>query len=175
MALPLEIQERAASLHASRPQRIVSDLVQPGDLRAVRSNDLTKVCVVLKVDAVSAQISTVHPFTDMAMSDDIVVPRDALPFNPGYDIVMQTSIRGVVWLRQLSNHLLGRVPSEVLSYYWKRQDAELPKELGLYRGMNACGVFDARRTFKTEEFKCVQELTRDCTTERLKDWIIGED
>jgi hypothetical protein len=175
MAVPLEIQERAASLRASRPQRIVSELVQPGDIRVVRFNEIMKVCVVLKVDAATAQISTVHPFTEMAMSDDIVVPRDALPFDPGYDIVMQTSIRGVVWLRQLSNHLLGRVPSEVLLYYWKRQDAELPKELGMYRGTNACGIFDARRSFKTQEFECIKELTRDCTTKRLKDWFIGED
>jgi len=176
MRVPLEIRERAARLTTSRPPQVISHSIQPGDIRLVRTDEVSRICVVLKSETGStAQITLVHSSPEMAMSDDIVVPCDALDFSPGYDVVMQMSLRVLVWAEQLSDVLLGRVSDDILSYFWKKSDVNIPDELKIYRGTYIAGVFDARKQFKSREIEDAASLARDCTTKQLEGLWIGED
>jgi hypothetical protein len=157
---------------------ISSSRVRRGDLRFCRGIPGVaiepRLVLVLSVDSDHdfADVLLLHTATEMACDVDVVVPR-AVSGTP-YDVVVQTDLRGVVWLLQVGS-AIGRLDDDVLSTLGTGTNEVVGDHRStVYRGLRLAGPSDPRWDFKGSEGVELRGLTRDCTEALLDegDWIV---
>lgn len=161
--IPEHIQE---AIGRYRPHVIPDNReVRAGDIRNIRTMDVryNRLGVVLKVNNprdgypdTIAQVTLVHPYTELATNTDVVVTGEhkTVPYN----VVVETFLSGIVWLSQLGT-LVGTISEEALDCCW----SDNKQTDNCYRGTHLAGSLDSRWTFKENELDEFQLFTEDCT------------
>jgi len=162
------ISDRVKRQLATRePARVRADReIRPGDVRRASSSGETRLVVVLAVNASreSAQISLLHPYSEQATAADIVVDQSISGVN--FPIVVQTAMRGVVWMKDLER-LITELPAEVVSACLKSDNTTEFSSEGLSAGSTFGGPLDARAAFKNSERDSLARLCSSSTAAML--------
>jgi hypothetical protein len=148
-----------------------TDRPRRGDLRVVSPPHTaadSRLCLVLRVHAGLgfAEVALVHPYAELATSADAVVPG-VLVGTP-YTVVVQTDLRGVVWLSQIGRPPVGRIGcgtletiSDLLRDGWRESS-------GVMIGTRLYGPHDRRWPFKESEGRALDLLTSGCAASHLQ-------
>lgn len=107
-----------------------------------------------------AEIMFVHPYPELATGSDVVVPSERS--RVAYQIVVETDVRGVVWLTQLGSRL-GVLEQTALEAVGEVAFGEHPAQFDLVAGLPLRGRFDRRWDFKATEGAELRTLAADCT------------
>jgi len=150
------------------------DPIQRGDVRftwAKSFDHLPRLVLVLALDDDDehgpwAEVALVHPATELSCEVDAVVEKKASGFQ--YDLVVQTDLRGTVWLSQLGG-CLGRLdPAGIYEVGRVVEETDHVGEVGIYCGMaGEIRKGDPRWQFKEQEGEALRTLAKDCTTTLL--------
>lgn len=146
-----------------RPQR--------GDLRvarpAVRGMGECRLTLVLAAGQVpgAVEVALVHPYGELATSSDGVVPG-RLAGTP-YDVVVQSDLRGLVHVAQLSGPAGRLEPATIGAVSEVVGDGDPEAPSGVRCGLPLVGPFDRRWAFKAEEGRALDWLTSAATAEVL--------
>lgn len=170
-------RERAAApvdIHSIRPSR--------GDLRTVKPIDGAAVAVrlalVLSVDSERgfAEVMLVHTAPELACEIDAVISSRVGSIS--YPVVVETDVRGVVWIEQLGR-AAARVSGEVLgalaAIATRQASPDLEDAFSVSAGTRLAGPADPRWSFKRTEGLALRELARDCTEALLDEgtpWLV---
>lgn len=163
--IPESIQQRLVQRPATHPR--ADRLIASGDIRRVNSGGESRLVLVLKVNAdrFNAQISLVHPYSEYATENDLVIEPSLS--GTSFPIVVQTAMRGVVWLKDLER-LVSELPVEVVSACLGPV-VKAPIQVGVSTGDESVGPLEARANFKVSERNALARLCRDCTEASLQD------
>ncbi|MCY3850996.1 MAG: hypothetical protein OXF75_09380 [Acidimicrobiaceae bacterium] len=133
--------------------------LQPEDLRE-------RLVLVLRVDELCgfAEIMFVHPYTELATGSDLIVSPEYSGI--AYQVVVETDVRGVVWLTQLGT-LIGVLDPTALVAVGAVALGEDPDTPNLISGPPLRGRFDARWNFKASEGSALRTLAAECTAALL--------
>ncbi len=147
-------EQRRPSPRADRP-------ISRGDLRRAVSGGESRLVLVLDVNTVleNAQVTLVHPYPEYATGSDIVI--DPSVSEVAYPVVVQTGLRGVVWLKDLGR-LVSRLPMAVVDASLSPRTVPVTGE-GISAGTTFEGPLDARADFKASERNSLARLCADCT------------
>ncbi len=167
MPIPEQIQ-RAVTSHPGSSFAIAGGPVQRGDLRRIHpssaADDERRICLVLRVDSKAevAEVMLAHTYPELATSHDLVLRAKAtgLP----YAVVLQTDVRGLVWLTQV-DRLVGTLCDEALHQLNDVAQGELLGEAET--GVQLAGAMDHRWAFKVAEGEAMAMLAADCTDARI--------
>ena len=159
--------------------------VSEGDLRVIESLAHRptdhRIGLVLRVDSANdfAEVLLVHAAPELATDRDVILPSDVT--SAPYDAVVQTDLRGAVWLLQLGRRV-GHVAEPALAAV--RATTSSPEAGGLsptaagpiaelHTGIPLAGLLDRRWSFKESEGAALRALPADCTEALLDqelDW-----
>jgi len=161
--IPEAIQRRLAERTPPRPR--ADRAIASGDIRRAESGGEERLVLVLKVNSgrEDAQITLIHPYPEYATESDIIVDPSVTGLS--YPIVVQTGMRGVVWLKDLGR-LVASAPAEVVHSCLSPYPSEL-SEPGLTAGTAFTGPLEARADFKNSERGSLARLSADCTQAAL--------
>jgi len=164
MTLPDRVLNVIAA-HRAPKVTVPAGPVQPRDIRRVHplstGEGERRICLVLRVDRdrESAEVMLGHPNPEMATDRDVVLRPDETGLV--YPIVLQTEVRGMVWLTQISC-LVGRVEVQTLERIGSvalGDSVSSETEVGLA----LAGAMDHRWAFKISEGEAMATLASDCT------------
>ena len=111
-----------------------------------------------------AEILFVHPYAELAASTDLIVPSEHSRL--AYRVVVQTDVRGVVWLTQL-DALVGVLDRAALDAAGLVALGEDTASESLVAGPPLRGRFDRRWDFKAAEGSALRTLAAVCTASLL--------
>jgi len=162
--IPEAIQRRLAERTPPRPR--ADRAIASGDIRRAESGGEERLVLVLKVNSgrEDAQITLIHPYSEYATESDIIVDPSVTGLS--YPVVVQTGMRGVVWLKDLGR-LVASAPAEVVHSCLSPYPSEL-SEPGLTAGTAFTGPLEARADFKNSERGSLARLSADCTEAALE-------
>ena len=180
--LEVALTQRPRSKRAAPPVDIHSTRPSRGDLRAVKPVDgediEARLALVLSVDRESgfAEVMLVHTAPELACEMDAVIdPRVGIT---SYPVVIETDLRGVVWIEQLGR-AAGRVDEDVLgalaAVAARQASREQTDPTVVVTGTRLGGPADPRWSFKRAEGTALRELARDCTEAVLDEgaaWVV---
>lgn len=168
-ALARSRADRGPETHLSKlPARAVE-----GDLRiiepAAHSQADRRLGLVLRVDSASgfAEVLLVHTAPEMATySDLILTPEEA---TAPYGTVVQTDLRGAVWLYQLGERVghLAKGAFAMAKAVDGTPDSLVKQTPVIATGIPLAGLLDQRWQFKASEGVALRVLTADCTEAML--------
>ena len=183
-ALSQRATARTPDAHGSVPLTRVYE----GDLRVIESLAHRpadrRIGLVRRVDPVGefAEVLLVHAAPELATDRDVVLPSDVS--SAPYDAVVQTDLRGAVWILQLGKRF-GRLAAPALAAVMAADDiteaGELPmapaaRPAELHTGIPLAGPLDRRWSFKESEGAALRALAADCTEALLDqelDWEVN--
>jgi hypothetical protein len=132
-----------------------------------------RLALILRVDERRhcAEILLVHSSPELATDFDSVIDRS---FDCAqYDVVLQSDLRGVVWINQIVKrvgHITPPVFTALNNIFSNEQEIPPPKpsvriyqDVLLSRGLPLAGPVDRRWGFKEDEGIALRLLTADCT------------
>lgn len=162
MTIPERIREAVAA-HSGSSFAIAGGPVRRGDLRRIRPSstaDERRICLVLRVDsrAEVAEVILVHTYPELATSHDLLLRADATGLS--YSVVLQTDVRGLVWLTQV-DRLVGTLRDEDLLQLNAVAQGEFLS--AAETGVQLAGAMDYRWSFKVAEGEALAMLASDCT------------
>ena len=125
-----------------------------------------RLALVVRVDKRRefAEIMFVHPYAELATGTDIVVPAEHS--RVAYQVVVETDVRGVVWLTQVGP-LVGVLDRTALEAVRTVALGEDPASHSLVAGLPLRGRFDQRWDFKAAEGSTLRILAAECTASLL--------
>ena len=149
--------------------------VSQGDLRAIESLAHRptdhRIGLVLRVDSADdfAEVLLVHAAPELATDRDVILPSNVT--SAPYDAVVQTDLRGAVWILQLGRrvgHLAEMALAAVNATDNSPKAGELPtapaaRMAELHMGIPLAGPLDRRWSFKESEGAALRALAADCT------------
>lgn len=115
-----------------------------------------------------AQVTIVHTCPEYATESDIVI--DPSVSGVTYPIVVQTGMRGVVWLKDMER-LIAEVSPNIVDACLSSRAVALSGP-GLSIGTIYNGQLEARADFKTAERASLSHLCDDCAAAALEDDLI---
>ena len=138
--------------------------VSSGQIR--RLTEVPQLVLILRVDERQefAEIMFVHPYAELATGTDLVVPAEYATVP--YQVVMETDVRGVVWLTQVGP-LVGVLGRTVLEAVGAVALGEEPESRVLVAGLPLRGRFDQRWDFKAAEGSALRILAAECIASLL--------
>ena len=124
--------------------------------------------LVLRIDAPRdyAEIMFVHPYAELATGTDLIVPPEHSSI--AYQVVVETDVRGVVWLQQLGP-LVGVLDASALDALGAVALGEVCDSPDLVSGLPLRGRLDRRWAFKAAQGSSLRSLASDCTAALLDD------
>ena len=127
-----------------------------------------RLVLVLRVDDRRdfTEIMFAHPYAELATGTDLVVPAEHSGL--AYQVVVETDVRGVVWLTQVGP-LVGVLNQTALESVGAVALGEDPASRTLVTGLPLRGRFDQRWDFKAAEGSALRTLAADCTASLLDD------
>ncbi len=163
--IPEAIQQGLARRTVARPR--ADRPIASGDIRRASSGGVERLVLVLKVNSqrMSAQVTLVHPYTECATDDDILIEPSVS--GVAYPVVVEAGMRGVVWLKDL-DRLVALVPRKVVDACLGSRTT-MPTGQGLSVGTRYSGPLEARADFKSAERSSLARLCEDCTAAALSD------
>jgi hypothetical protein len=180
--LKVALEQHRKSDLAAPPVDIHSARVSRGDLRLVRPFDGAdidaRLALVLSVDRERgfAEMMLVHSAPELACEMDAHI--DSRMGFTSYPVVIETDLRGVVWITQLGR-AAGRVGEEVLgalaAVAARQVSPEQTDATVVVTGTRLAGPADPRWSFKRAEGIALRELARDCTEAVLDEgtpWVV---
>ena len=170
MTVPQTIRE--ALSHWDPAESVGNPLpVSPGQIRRLTEGPqaderVERLALVLGVDDRRdfAEIMFVHPYAELATGTDLVVPSEHS--RVAYRVVVETDVRGVVWLTQLGS-LIGVLDRTALEAVGAVALGEDPAWRSLVAGPPLRGRFDQRWDFKAAEGSALRILAAECTASLL--------
>ena len=125
-----------------------------------------RLVLVLRVDGRRdfAEIMFAHPYVELATGTDLVVPAEHSRL--AYQVVVETDVRGVVWLTQVGP-LVGVLDQTALEAVGAVALGEDPASRSLVAGPPLRGRFDQRWDFKAAEGSTLRILAAECTASLL--------
>ena len=121
-----------------------------------------RLALVVRVDKCRefAEIMFVHPYAELATGTDLVVPAEHSTV--AYQLVVETDVRGVVWLTELGPRA-GVLDHTALEAVGAVALGENPASRSLVAGVPLRGRFDRRWEFKAAEGSALRILAAECT------------
>ena len=182
------LAQRETARTPEPPGFVLPTRVSEGDLRVIESLAHRptdhRIGLVLRIDSAHdfAEVLLVHAAPELATDRDVVLPSDVT--SAPYDAVVQTDLRGTVWLLQLGRRV-GHVAEPAFAAV--RATAGSPEADGLslapagrmaelHRGIPLAGLLDRRWSFKESEGSALRALAADCTEALLDqelDWEVN--
>ena len=125
-----------------------------------------RLALVVRVDKCRefAEIMFVHAYAELATGTDLVVPAEHSTV--AYQLVVETDVRGVVWLTELGPRA-GVLDHTALEAVGAVALGENPASRSLVAGVPLRGRFDQRWDFKAAEGSALRTLAADCTASLL--------
>ena len=149
-----------------------------GDLRFVRGTgvlgdaEIPRLMLVNYVHDNYAEVTLTHSYVEFVTCCDVVVePKVA---GTPYPVVVESDLRGVVWLNQLGA-LVGRLDGGSLNAVNRVLRGEDMNDAHVYSGAQLAGVVDPRWGFKKLEGEAFREIVVDCTRRTWFTKIWSED
>lgn len=142
---------------------------------SLESGELTeRLALVLRVDKGRdyAEIMFVHPYAELATDTDLIVPPEHSSI--AYQIVVETDVRGVVWLPQLGP-IVGVLDASALEALGAVALGEVHDSPDLVSGLPLRGRLDRRWDFKASQGSSLRTLAADCTAALLDDRTVKMD
>jgi|ETNmetMinimDraft_8_1059916.scaffolds.fasta_scaffold16747_2 hypothetical protein len=160
--------------------------VSVGDLRVIEALSHRpadqRIGLVLRIDSTNefAEVLLVHSAPELATTRDVVVETDVAPVP--YKVVVQTELRGVVWILQLGRRV-GHFDEQVFTAVKSVGNTTAVRDLsevaasevsGIYSGSRLAGPLDRRWSFKESEGAALRNLTADCTEALLDHGLVWQ-
>ena len=108
----------------------------------------------------------VHPYEELATASDAIVT--ALASSAPYQMIIQTDVRGMVWLTQIGQRV-GHLSDDGMDLVAKIAVGEHVSTPNIFPGLHLAGILDPRWDFKLEEVEVIRNLAANCTEHLLED------
>ena len=141
----------------------------------LESDELTeRLALVLRVDKGRdyAEIMFVHPYAELATDTDLIVPPEHSSI--AYPIVVESDVRGIVWLSQLGT-VVGALDASALESLGAVVVGANSGSPDLVSGLPLRGRLDRRWDFKAAQGSALRTLACDCTAAHLDDRTVKLD
>ena len=162
--IPESVRRRLAVDDVVRPR--ADRAIAAGDIRRAESGGVERLVLVLKVNSAreNAQVALIHSYPEYATDGDLIV--DQKVSGVSYPIVVETGMRGIVWLTDLRRLVTG-LPTEVVAACLGPR-LVTPAIPGISVGTAYMGPLEARADFKGSERNSLAQLCADCTAAVLE-------